>query len=267
MGYANIVQVDLILGQALTNARPDTTTAKIDLINIGEVRNLNSIPNTIIEFYISQADLRIDGILSQQYYTPFPKCSNGQWYIEEDINAPIVPGSGSADSAGNADLILASFTQNTIVVTDAVNLIRGDEILIHNDLTGLEEDAIVDKVIDRFTIRTVADLEGVFLAEDGIRVIRRTYSPAITEISARYAASFVYDKYFAAQSAPNVSDYGNKMRDEADGRMNDILNGRIYVKCAERHGDRFASSTLDDTYALRDRGFDTTSRDMSRPGG
>lgn len=272
MGYSNTLQVDLILGQALTSARPDTTTQKIDLINIGEVRNLNRIPNTIVEFYISQADARIDGILSQQYYTPFPKCATWQSYADEDINVSQVSDSGSGDSSGLSDSSLISTEPNIIIVQDACNLVAGDEIMIHNDSTGLEEDAIVQLLVDRFTIQTLEDIEGVYMADDGIRIIRRAYPPTVTEISARLAAAFIYDKYFSAQNSPNVSDYGNKMRDEAEGRLNDILNGRIIIDCnchrgGCRKGDLFGNPYLDDNYSLRDRGFNTSERNISRPGG
>ena len=271
MGYSNTLQVDLILGQALTSARPDTTTQKIDLINIGEVRNLNRIPNTIVEFYISQADARIDGILSQQYYTPFPKCATWQSYADEDINSLIAGDSGSGDSSGISDSVS---DPNIIVVQDACNLVAGDEIMIHNDSTGLEEDAIVQELIDRFTIKTLEDIEGIYNAEDGIRIIRRAYPPTVTEISARLAAAFIYDKYFAAQNSPNVSDYGNKMRDEAEGRLNDVLNGKIIIDCnchrgGCRKGDLFGNPYLDSNYSIRlpYDGGNSSERNLSRPGG
>lgn len=270
MGYASVVTVDMILAQALTSARPDGSSQKIKLINIGEVRDLNRISNEIVEHYISQADLHIDGILTQQYYTPFERCAHGQWYLEEDINVPEEIGSSGvavADSAGNAIVApLAAEDSSIIILTDASNLVPGDVIMIHNDKTGEEEDAIVAEVIDRFTIQTLVPIEGIYRADDGIRVIRVTHPPPLPQISARRAASFIYDKYFSAQNSPNVSDYGNEMRDVADGQLNDILNGRVILKCAKRKGDFFGDPWIESTYAHRppSDGYDGNEKNMSK---
>ena len=47
--------------------------------------------------------------------------------------------------------------------------------------------------------------------------------------------------------------------------LNDILNGKTILKepCARRIGDRFGNAYLTDTYAVQDRGFNTSERNMS----
>ena len=91
MGYASIVEVDLILAQALTSARPDGTGDKINLTNIPGANpsnpvGVNRIPDTVVEFYISLGDNQIDGILTQMYETPLQKAINGQWSLDSDIS-------------------------------------------------------------------------------------------------------------------------------------------------------------------------------------
>ncbi len=197
------------------------------------------------------------------YATPFDKCHHGSWDLDEDIRPLDVAGTGGtgADTAGNVTTILSK----TIVVSSACNLVPGDEVIIHDDLTGDEEIVIVASIVDQNTFTTTTDIIGTYLADSDVRIIRIRFSPPLNQISARLAASFIYDKYFAAQAEPDISDYGKEMRVVAMGQMNDILNGKIILKCGDRIGDRFASSTIDDTYAHRDRGYNTGERDMSKP--
>lgn len=261
MGYSTTDEVDLILAQALTSSTPTaSSTSRTKLIDIGNTRDTNRIPTATVEYYINLADSQIDGILSQQYFTPFDKCAHGEWMLDEDLNAVAEAGT---DTAG-APIIISS---NTIEVSTAVNLIPGDEIVLHDDLTGDEEILIVATIVDQNTFTTTTDVEGIFLADSGIRIIRLRFSPPLNQISARYAASFIYDKYFAAQAQPNVSDYGKEMRTVAMGQLNDILNGKILIKCSRRRGGMFDNPWLDTAYAAAApwNGFDTTSRDMSKP--
>jgi len=244
MGYCNVVEVDYVLGQSLTNARAENAEFGVqqNLWEIGHVRDKNRIPDDVVYLYISFADNQIDGILSQQYYTPLKKCVNGQWDLDADINE-----------------------YNQIVeMPDSRNLVIGDTIQIVNLNTGEKENHIVASIVDQYSFTVLDPIETSFEG-DNIVVKRVQYPPPINQISARYAASFIYDKYFAAQNAPNVSDYGQEMRRKAMGQLNDILNGKVILKNQLRVGDRFGNPWLCDNYSLRDRGFDTSSRDMSQP--
>ncbi len=264
MGYSSTEEVDIILAQALTSARPETSPTQLtNLLNIGNTRDLNRIPNDTVELYIEFADNQVDGILSQQYFTPFSKCANGEWALDDDLNLAQIAGSALVGTDTAGDTVITSTI--TISVSSANNLVPGNEIIIYDDLTGDEELAIVATIVDQNTFTVTAAIEGVFLADSGVRVIRQQFPPPLNQISARYAASYIYDKYFAAQAQPNISDYGKEMRSLAMGQLNDVLNGRVLLKCARRRGDLFGGPYLDDLYALRDRGFDTSSRDMSRP--
>lgn len=243
------------------------STSRVKLIDIGNTRDTNRVLDATVEYYINLADSQIDGILSQQYFTPFGKCAHGEWLLDEDLNAVAVAGTDVAgtdivaDTSGN----VTTTEGNVIEVSTAVNLIPGDEIVLHDDLTGDEEVLIVLAIVDQNTFTTTTDVEGIFLADSGVRIIRLRFPPPLNQISARYAASFIYDKYFAAQAQPNTSDYGKEMRTVAMGQLNDVLNGKIIIKCAGRRGDMFGNPWLDDTYAHRDRGYSTSERDMSKP--
>lgn len=270
MGYSTIAECDLILAQALTSATPlAPSTSRVKLIEIGNTRDINRVPDATVEYYINLADSQIDGILSQQYFTPFGKCAHGEWVLDEDLNAIAAAGTeilatdALVDTSGGID----ATTSNTIEVSTAVNLVPGDEIVLHDDLTGIEEILVVATIVDQNTFTTTTDIEGIFLADSGVRIIRLRFPPPLNQISARYAASFIYDKYFAAQAQPNTSDYGKEMRTVAMGQMNDILNGKILIKCARRRGGMFDNPWLDSSYGVAApwTGFNTSERDMSKP--
>lgn len=244
MGYATISEVEVFLAQALTSARPDTTFSRIDLINVGNVRDLNRIPDNVVEFFISTSDNQIDGILSQQYKTPLIKCVNGQWDLDADISE-----------------------YNQIVeITDATALVEGDEIVIRDDALNIEEYHTVSQKLDQYSFLTSEPILTNFTGS-GIRVVRLQFPPPINQISAKFAASYIYDKYFAAQNSPNVSEYGESMRRSAIGDINNILNGKSILKCQRRVGDRVGNPWLDSAYSHRTPvdGYNTTDRDMSRP--
>lgn len=266
MGYSTIQEVDLILAQALTSSTPlAPSTSRTKLIDIGNTRDTNRVPDATVEYYINLADSQIDGILTQQYFTPFYKCAHGEWLLDEDLNAVAEAGTDAGTGLADTSGTVTTTSSNTIEVSSACNLIPGDEIILHDDLTGNEEILIVDTIVDQNTFTTTTDVEGIFLADSGVRIIRLRFPPPLNQISARYAASFIYDKHFAAQAQPNMSDYGIEMRNVAMGQLNDILNGKTIIKCARRRGDIFGNPWLDDTYQHRDRGYNTSERNMSKP--
>ncbi len=250
----------------MTSSTPNaSSTSRTRLIDIGNTRDTNRVPDATVEYYINLADSQIDGVLSQQYFTPFDKCAHGEWVLDEDLNA--VAEAGTDTGGTGTDGVVTATDGNVIEVSTAVNLVPGDEVVLHDDLTGEEEVLIVLAIVDQNTFTTTTDVEGIFLADSGVRIIRLRFPPPLNQISARYAASFIYDKYFAAQAQPNTSDYGKEMRTVAMGQLNDVLNGRIIIKCARRRGDIFGNPWLDSSYTHREPngGYNSSERDMSKP--
>jgi hypothetical protein len=80
-------------------------------------------------------------------------------------------------------------------------------------------------------------------------------------ISARLTSANIYDKYFASQASPNMSDFGKTMRALATNSLNNILNGRTVLHGQMRVGNRFFNSNLQDRYSLPGSDQDT-SRDL-----
>lgn len=246
MGYSNIVEVELVLAQSLSSGRPNGSGQKFNIINSTSTDQLalNRIPDEVLEFHINLADAEINGALTQMYKIPLKKCVQGQWTLDADINE-----------------------YNQIVeVSDAYNLVPGQEIIIRNDDTGDEEQHIINQVIDQYSFTVVDNIVTEFSGSE-VRVMRIDHPPPINLISARLAAASIYDKYFSAQNDPNISEYGKELRLLASGQINDILNGRTTLECQERIGDIFASPYIDSRYSLRElpQSFNSNAIDRSRP--
>lgn len=73
----------------------------------------------------------------------------------------------------------------------------------------LEERHVVESRLDEFSILTVSPVANNFVKEE-TRLFRVSYPEPINQISARFAVGYIYDKYFAAQNDPNVSQFGEK---------------------------------------------------------
>ncbi|KKM02082.1 hypothetical protein LCGC14_1788040, partial [marine sediment metagenome] len=111
-----------------------------------------------------------------------------------------------------------------------------------------EERHEINEVIDGKTFSTVSEIQ--YLFQEDTRILRVGYPPPIRFVSARIASAVIYDKYFAAESSPNTSKFGEQLREMAYGRLNDVLNGTIVLHGHMRVGRRFYNPNLVDQYAL-----------------
>jgi len=235
MGYTNITRTDSLLAQALTASAPTVPSGdKVSLWDIGNVRNRNEISDETVYEYIRFADDEIDSNLSEMYRTPLHKTAHGEWYLEQDID---------------------EYNPDQIVLSDTSNLIVGDEIyIISTTFTPpIKEQHVVASIIDENTITVVEPIFTNFPAGDDTRVVRYGFPPAIVLLSTRKTVANIYDKYFAAQASPNMSEYGNTLRQLAASQMTDILNGVVILHGEDRIGNRFANADLYDRYQLISR--------------
>ena len=203
MAYANITEVDNILGQALTSATNPNSQARRNLLTIGKVRDKNVIPDDIVNQYIQWASSEIDGILSQQYKTPFCEKVHFQTNLISDVS-----------------------DYNSYIVLDrACALTAGDNIILTDG--AVEERHIIDEVVGNAVFSTLDPIGYPFLT--GTRLLHVKFPDPIAWIAVRLSAANIYDKYFAAQASPDVSEYGKHLRTQAQGKINDILKVFISI--------------------------------------
>jgi len=133
-----------------------------------------------------------------------------------------------------------------IVFERVFPLSPGDQIIIKQG--EHEERHVIDEIISSTVFSTEEPIQYLFTA--GARVVRVTYPNPIRWISARIAGANLYDKYFSAESSPNTSEFGNKLREIASNDIDSILNGIIILHGQFRIGRRFFNSNLVDQYGL-----------------
>ena len=74
------------------------------------------------------------------------------------------------------------------------------------------------------------------------------YPDPVPLITARLAASYVYDRLFAAEQSPDVSKYGEEQRKLAMFSIDSILTGTVILMGQEHVTKRFARMSLFDSF-------------------
>ena len=197
-------------------------------MRIGNTFDSNVIPNAIVDQYITWADERINGALSELYATPFCEFSDFETPLLADIN--------------EYNPFVITCKRCPFNIGDVIILIQGSQ----------EERHIIEEIINNTDRNVFATEELIIYPFEAVhtRVMRVKFPEPITIMSARLSAANIYDKYFASQSSPNESKYGQFLRMQVRQDINNILNGRTILHGAHRIGRRFYSPTAVDRYGL-----------------
>lgn len=229
MGYSSKQEVIIALANALTSGNPVGGLGTMSpIISIGK-----SITDTITDDemyqYIRWADMNIDGRLSNIYRMPLKRVNLGTFDLAADV------------------------TTGDVVATlqDATRFII-DDVVVVRDISGFQE-LTVDDIPNENVLHFTTPFINGYLAVSA-KVQRIGYPDPIPKISARIAASHIYDKFFAAQVQGNKSDFGKVLRDQANQDLNEILAGSITLAvpdAADLIGRRFYNPVLDDAFNTR----------------
>jgi hypothetical protein len=226
MGYTTRTKIQHIMAQSLTSATDTGLTTLKDLISIGNEIDSNLISEDVIEQYISWADEEINAALSVIYKVPFCENIDFETKLVADIDE-----------------------YNQVVITERscpFNLL--DTILIV-DSTGDYERHEIAELLKHNAFETI-DTISINFAANTSRVLRIKYPDPIVYVATRLAAANIYDKYFASQSDPNITEYGKYLRQNAIEYLNNIVNGRTVLHGQHRIGFPFVSPYLKRRYGL-----------------
>ena len=231
MGYCTQQDIENVIAQSLTSATAATTDqfgTLSNLLNVGNTLDTNLVTTDIINSYIQIADREIDATLSELYKTPLNELSNWESSLFSGIDE----------------------YNDYIVLEDVAPLSPGDIVILfaNSDEITHEERHEIDEVISVTMFSTVEPIQYYFPA--GTRIVRVSYPDPIKFISARWAAANIYDKYFSAESSPNVSEFGKYLRDIGATEINNILNGITILHGQKRIGRRFYNPNLADQYTI-----------------
>lgn len=222
MGYCTVAQVEYILANALTRGTP--SAMPVEIINVGSAVR-NTVPIDRIVQYIRWADEQIDSALSTIYKVPLKRVVKGEYEILADI----------------------AIGDTSFSIEDSTRFYDGDIINVTDRVTN--EKKLIDDIPDETTIDVMVAFTNDFLATEAI-IQRVGYPDPIPLISARFAAANLYDKHFAGQASPNMSDYGKTLRGIAENDFNSVLNGRVQLIGQKWLGRRFFNPALLDVNAV-----------------
>jgi hypothetical protein len=227
MAYTTLNQVYSILAQALTSATNKVVNGQpVPLWRFGKDKDSNVIPDDVVYQYISWAGEQIDSAISELYATPLTERADVELSLISDIDA-----------------------YNEMIQVNNINILNiGDTLIFITDLTE-ERHTVAAINLSTNSVDLQEPLIGIYTVEN-TRIIRVKYPSNISLICARLAAANIYDKFFASQASPNVSDYGSTLRKWALSDLNSIINGIIILHGQKRIGHRFFNPNLRDRYGL-----------------
>jgi len=220
MGYSTRSQVETILASALT--RGTNSDMPVEIINVGRQVRDTVLPEAFTQ-YIRWADETIDSALSVIYKVPLRRVTKGEFEI-----------------FGWNQLTLS------MIIEDTTRFYEGDMVNV-SDRTANEKN-IITEITTENTLVFLNNFTPTFnlslIPPFTDTVVQRVgYPDPVPLISARLAAANLYDKYFSAQSSPNMSDYGTELRKQAEMDLNNVLNGRSRLMGQKLLGRRFFNPT------------------------
>jgi len=224
MAYCSVSDIDNILAQSLTSATNPTSQAKRNLLQIGKVRDKNTISDDIVRSYIQDSSEEIDSTFNQLYTVPFCEVVVFETKLLSDL----------------------SDYNSYLVLKRACALASGDEIILKYE--DVEERYTIDEVFGNAMFSTAEAISYPFPA--GSRLLQIKFPDPIRWVASRLAAANLFDKYFSAEASPNVSEYGKLLRKQARQKINNVLNGRTHIIGARRVGRRLYNPYISEQYGL-----------------
>jgi len=212
--------------QNVINILPENVTVGDQNIGTPSPGSSNSsrskITSSLICEFIKLAQQEIDARLRPMYVCPLRRIK----IHETGLKNNVVSGS---------DL--------RIVVHDTGPFAKGQLIRLQSDC---EYEETVIKDINNLDYFIVNSLDSSYDADSLVSILE--YPDPIPFITARLAASYVYDRLFAAEQSPDVSNYGNEQRKRAMLGMDSILSGTVILMGQEHVTKRFARMSIFDSY-------------------
>lgn len=176
------------------------------------------------ERYITYAQQYIDGRLRPFYSCPLRRIKSYETETLSDVTH------GSSIS---------------VIVHDSGAFIRGDLVRIQN------KDAMETATVSSTPNLTTVTLERVinnYLTADDTKISVLEFPDPIPIITAQMAVSFILDRLWTSEQAPDVSLYGKTQRNLARGQIENILSGEVLLFGQEHTGRRFLRGSLMDRF-------------------
>ncbi len=227
--YCTIEDIRNLLPQNITigsSSVPTVTSARA-----------NSIPTKVANKYISFATQFVDSRLCQLYYVPIIQIKK----ITVKLISNMLP--NSTDVMVNS--IAGFLPESTILIKDS----NGEETTRVRDVAeSVVENGVAVQNFNHLTLAS-GTVNAYDAGSDGV-VHLLTYPDPIPVMTARIAASLMFDRLFVADQHPDVSNYGKSLRNMAITDMNAILSGQARLMGQEFSSRRFVRAQLFDAVRL-----------------
>lgn len=176
------------------------------------------------ERYILYATQYIDGRLRPYYSCPLRRIKSYETPILNNI------------SPGN---------MVTVLVHDSGSFERSD--LARLQSKSNMETCTVEDAPSLTTVRLVS-VTGTYLALDDCKISILEFPDPIPLITSQMAVSFILDRLWTSEQAPDVSQYGKTQRNLARAQIENILSGEVLLFGQEHTGRRFCRGSLLDRF-------------------
>ena len=139
---------------------------------------------------------------------------------------------------------VASGSNVEIRVNDTGAFAKGQMVRLQSR-TQMEVDEIAS--VKNLTTLVISQVKYTYTADDG-KISVLEFPDPIPLITARLAISYCFDQLFAAEQAPNISEYGKEQRRLAINGLDSVLSGAILLFGQDHTGKRFVRGSLFDAY-------------------
>jgi len=138
---------------------------------------------------------------------------------------------------------VSSGTNVKVSVHDTGPFAKGQLVRLQSECDY--EEAVIESIpnLDQLILNSVTSS---YDADSLISILE--YPDPIPLVTARLAVSYAYDRLFAAEQSPDVSQYGTEQRKLAMFSMDSIITGNVILMGQEHVGKRFARHSLFDSY-------------------
>jgi len=225
MGYATVDDVKRILPEKVSIGDQNIGTPVPGRTGAQGSKRSNISPEEAKK-YILYAQQYIDGRLRPYYECPLRRIKSFETEMLNDIS----PGESVK-----------------VILHDTGSFIRGDIVRLQNK--QITETATVESVRDdNLTELNLVSVQNSYATADDSTLSILEYPDPIPIVAARFACSFILDRLFVAEQAPDVSSYGKTQRNLARNAVDDILSGEVLLFGQEHTGRRFLRGSLLDRF-------------------
>ena len=221
MSYCTVADVQRILPEKVKIGDRNIGTPVPGRVGSGR----SNISPEETERYIVLAQQYIDARLRPFYLCPLRAIKS----FETDVFNNLNPG-----------------TNVQVQVEDSRIFTRGELVRLQ-DKDSMESAVVLET--PNLTTVTLERIYYPYLSANGLKISIVEFPDPIPVITARLTASFILDRLFVAEQAPDVSQYGKTQRNLATIAIDDILKGVTYLIGQEHTGRRFCRGSLLDKFS------------------